>query len=67
MAGWGRTGLPVYSAGFLYLPSLAAIVGTSVLTAPIGARAAQRLPVATLKRAFALLLLAGAVKMAVSL
>lgn len=67
MAGWGRAGLPAYSAGFLYLPSLAAIVGMSVLTAPIGARAAQRLPVVTLKRAFALLLLAGAVKMAVSL
>jgi len=42
--------------GFIYWPALIAVVCTSVLTAPMGARMSQRLPVATLKRVFALLL-----------
>jgi uncharacterized protein len=49
------------SVGYIYLPALAACVVVSMLTAPFGARAAHRLPVATLKKTFAgviLLLLA---------
>jgi uncharacterized membrane protein YfcA len=56
LGGWGAAGLPAGSAGFVYLPALAGIVVGSVLTAPLGARTAHRLPVRPLKRIFALLL-----------
>lgn len=59
-------GLAAASLGFVYLPALVAIVAMSVLTAPAGARWAHRLPVATLRRVFALLLYALAAKMAFS-
>jgi uncharacterized membrane protein YfcA len=54
-------GLPAGSFGYIHLPALAACVAMSMLTAPFGARAAHKLPVATLKKIFAgviLLLLA---------
>ena len=59
--GWGHAGLPQGSIGFIYLPALGCILAASVLTAPLGARLAHRLPVRTLKRVFAglLVLLAG--------
>ena len=44
--------------GYIYWPALIALVCTSVLTAPLGARMAHRLPVQTLKRVFACLLFA---------
>ena len=44
--------------GFIYWPALLALICTSVLTAPFGARMAHRLPVVTLKRVFAFLLFA---------
>ena len=59
--------LPQYSLGFLYLPALAAIVATSVVTAPLGAKLAHRLPVKKLKKIFALLLYVLGVRMAVTL
>lgn len=43
--------------GYLYLPALALLMPVTVLMAPLGARAAHALPVAKLKRLFALLLL----------
>ncbi|MEW6294207.1 MAG: sulfite exporter TauE/SafE family protein [Pseudomonadota bacterium] len=61
VGGWGAGGLPVWSFGYVYLPALAACVVVSMLTAPLGAKAAHNLPVATLKKIFAgviLLLLA---------
>lgn len=71
-AGYLLSGLPVPalppgSLGFVYLPALAAIVAASVFTAPLGARLAHRLPVTKLRRAFALLLYALGVRMAMSL
>jgi uncharacterized membrane protein YfcA len=54
--GWEHPGLPQWSLGYVYLPALAWLVPTSMLTAPLGARLAHRLPVATLKRLFAGLL-----------
>jgi hypothetical protein len=39
--------------GYLYLPALAVVSMASMSLAPLGARAAQRLNVATLKRLFA--------------
>lgn len=65
--GWGRAGLPGGSLGFVYLPALATLLLASVFLAPIGARLAHRMPVATLKRAFAALLVILAAKMVASL
>lgn len=61
--GWGAPGLPAHSLGYVYLPALVGLVAASVLTAPIGAKMAHRLPVAALKRIFAGVLLLLAVKM----
>ncbi len=58
--------LPPYTLGFVLLPALAALVVTSMLFAPLGARCMHRLPVPTLKRVFALLLIALGVKMVVA-
>jgi uncharacterized membrane protein YfcA len=55
--------LPFGSLGFVHLPSTAALAVGSVLTAPVGARLAHRLPVATLKRIFAGILVLLASKM----
>lgn len=44
--------------GYIYWPALLALVVTSVLTAPLGAKMAHSLPVGTLKRVFACLLFA---------
>ncbi|MCP3176126.1 MAG: sulfite exporter TauE/SafE family protein [Desulfuromonadales bacterium] len=49
--------LPAGSLGFVYLPALAGICLASVLTAPLGVRLAHSLPVARLKRIFALFLM----------
>lgn len=54
--GWALVTLPAHSLGFVYLPALAGLAVASVLTAPFGARLAHRLPVARLKKFFALLL-----------
>ena len=48
--------LPEWSFGFVYLPSLACLVISSVLVAPFGAKVAHKLPVATLKKIFAVFL-----------
>ena len=55
-AGFRKTGLPPYSLGYVYLPALAAIVVTSTLLAPVGARVAHTWPVARLRYAFAAML-----------
>lgn len=52
-SGFGVAGLPAGSLGYIWLPALVVIASCSVFTAPLGARAAHRLPVATLKRVFA--------------
>lgn len=57
VAGQGLAGLPTASLGYVWLPALAVIASCSVLTAPLGARAAHRLPVRQLKRIFGTLLL----------
>jgi uncharacterized membrane protein YfcA len=62
-SGWHAPELPPWSLGFVYLPALLGIVAGSVLTAQLGARAAHRLPVATLRRIFAALLYVLATKM----
>jgi uncharacterized membrane protein YfcA len=54
--GMNTPGLPPYSLGFIYLPALAVIASASVMMAPLGARTAHRMPVQTLRKAFALVL-----------
>ncbi|MBL8424194.1 MAG: sulfite exporter TauE/SafE family protein [Candidatus Accumulibacter phosphatis] len=61
--GWGHPGLPEWSLGYIYLPAFVWLVPSSMLIAPLGARLAHRLPVATLKRLFAIVLIALAAKM----
>ncbi len=55
--------LPPASLGFVYVPALASIVATSMLVAPLGARAAHRLPVKGVRIAFAAFLYAMALRM----
>ncbi|MDQ6629075.1 MAG: sulfite exporter TauE/SafE family protein [Pseudomonadota bacterium] len=57
------TDLPPLALGFVYGPALFGIVAGSMLTAPWGARAAHRIPVASLRRLFAGLLYVLATKM----
>jgi uncharacterized membrane protein YfcA len=65
--GWSVQGVPVYSIGYVYLPALAGIVLTSVLTAPLGVRLAHSLPVDRLKRVFAILLLVVGTRMLIGI
>ncbi|POF58461.1 hypothetical protein CRN58_14010, partial [Vibrio vulnificus] len=55
--GYSVDSLPDYSVGYVYLPALLAIAGTSMLTTRIGARWATTLPTAKLKKIFALFLM----------
>jgi uncharacterized membrane protein YfcA len=66
-SGYAAVGLPSGSLGFVYLPALAAIAAGSWLTAPFGARATHRWPVAMIKKIFSGLLYLLAVRMAYSL
>ncbi len=65
--GWGAADLPDYSLGYIYLPALFGIAAISIFTAPLGARLAHSLPVGTLKKLLALLLIAIATKMIFSI
>ena len=65
--GWGMTSTENYTFGFIYLPAVLLISTASFFTAPIGAKLAHNLPVAVLKKCFALLLILLALKMLWSL
>lgn len=62
-SGWNVTSMPDYSLGYIYLPALFGITLTSYFTSKLGANAANVLPVATLKRAFAVMLVVIAMNM----
>ena len=66
LSGWRVGSLPPWSLGFVYLPALALLVTGSIVTAPMGARYAHKLPVNTLRRVFACLLYLLAIKMVVT-
>jgi uncharacterized membrane protein YfcA len=55
-SGQGLAQLPVGSFGYIWLPGLVVIAACSVFMAPLGARAAHKLPVAKLKKIFATVL-----------
>lgn len=67
ISGWNVSNLPVFSAGFIYLPALLFIALGSWLTAPLGARATHHLPVQQIKKIFAALLYLMSARMAYGL
>jgi uncharacterized protein len=66
IAGMNVPGLPKWSIGFVYLPAFLGISITSVLVAPLGVRLAHRLKGPTLRRIFAVFLIAVGAKVAAS-
>lgn len=63
LVGWGREGLPPFSAGFVNLPAFALISVFTVLMAPVGAALAHKLNADRLRRLFGILLAVVAVRM----
>ncbi len=57
LAGMDRPDLPRWASGYIYWPAVAGVVAASALTARTGAWLAHNLPVATLKRVFAVVLI----------
>ncbi len=55
-SGWNVQDLPAGMIGYVYWPALIVLVFFSVLLAPLGAKVAHSLPVASLKRVFAFVL-----------
>ena len=66
VSGWNTEGLPAYTLGYVNLPAFALIIITSIVTAPIGAGLAHRLPETTLRIIFAVFLFALSLKMLLS-
>ncbi|WP_309678688.1 sulfite exporter TauE/SafE family protein [Polaromonas sp.] len=56
ISGQNVQDLPAGAFGYIWLPALAVIAVCSFMTAPLGARAAHKLPVSKLKRVFASIL-----------
>jgi uncharacterized protein len=56
IGGWQLPSALPGAFGYLYLPGIVIVSLASVLLAPVGARAAQRMPVQGLRRVFAVLL-----------
>lgn len=65
--GWHAAGLPPFSLGYVSLVGIAAIVPTSMLFAPYGARAAHGMEVGWLRKSFAIFLGLTGLKMVGSL
>jgi uncharacterized membrane protein YfcA len=61
--GWNQVGLPYGCVGYIYLPAFFAIVATSTIMAPFGAKLANKLPTQQLKRYFSILLFVVAIKL----
>lgn len=61
--GWQKMGLPEGSVGYIYIPAFLGVIMSSMLTAPVGARWANKLPTRQLKRYFSLLLFVVAAKL----
>jgi len=63
ITGFNSPNLPQWSLGYIYFPALLGIVISSSIFAPIGVKYASKLPVKTLKKFFAVFLIAVAIKM----
>jgi uncharacterized protein len=64
--GWDLANLPEQTLGYVFWPGVMAIAAMSFITAPIGAKLAHRLPIALLKKLFALLLIGLSAQMLVT-
>jgi len=62
-AGWGVTGRPPGSLGFVNLPAAVVLFSVSIFTAPFGAKLAHTLEPRRLKIAFAVFLFVSAIRM----
>lgn len=65
--GWQYGQLDEYTVGFVYLPAVVLISLSSFLTAPLGAKTAHFLPVTTLRKIFAMVLIGLSIKMLMSI
>ncbi|WP_394752025.1 sulfite exporter TauE/SafE family protein [Crenothrix sp.] len=63
LLGKSALSLPEWSIGYVYLPAFLGIVLTSVFTAPLGAKLANKIPAQQLKRYFSVLLFVMVVKL----
>lgn len=63
LLGWHAPLLPAWSVGYVYLPAFVGIVTVSMLTAPVGAKLAHKLPAQKLKQYFSILLFGVAFKL----
>lgn len=66
IAGWNEQDIPAHSLGYLYWPAALIISAVTLFSAPLGARLAHYLPVRTLKRIFAIVLVLVGVRMLMS-
>lgn len=57
LAGLGTPAMPALATGYVYWPAFIAVAPLSIAFAPLGARLAHTIPVATLRRGFALFVL----------
>jgi uncharacterized membrane protein YfcA len=67
VTGFGQTGLPPLSLGYVYIPALVGLVVGSFVTVPLGAHVAHRMRVIVLRRIFAVILFMLATRMLLSL
>ena len=67
LTGLGKDHLPALSLGYVYLPALVGIVVGTFVTVPWGAKMTHRMPGATLKKIFAVILFILATRMLWSL
>lgn len=64
--GLDDAGLPAHTLGYIYWPAVLTMASMSLLTAPLGAKLAHRLPLSMLKKAFALLMVGLSLQMLVT-
>jgi uncharacterized membrane protein YfcA len=65
--GWGVTGLPPWSLGYVYLPALVGVTIASIAVAPLGVVVAHRTPTRVLRKVFAVLFFALATRMLIAM
>jgi uncharacterized membrane protein YfcA len=65
--GLAQEGMPPHTLGYIYLPALLLVGAVSALTAPLGAACAHKIPVTTLRKIFAGMLILLAIKMLYSI
>ena len=63
MTGWDEQAIPAHSLGYLYWPAALIISAMTIFSAPLGARLAHYLPIVTLKRVFAVVLVMVGIRM----